>query len=477
MSTGTSSSPATTIAAIATPPGSGGIGIIRMSGPLALAILQTIFRKTPTAGQDHGPIQFINRHLTHGWIINPESRLPVDEVLAVYMKAPATYTREDIVEIHCHGSYIALQTILGLILAADARPAEAGEFTKRAFLNGRIDLTRAEAVLELLNARTSEGLSMATVQLQGRLRDNIEAIRRSLVKMRAILEVAIDFPEENEDIIDHAGLLAILERDVVSPVEKLLERGNQGKIFRDGVSAVILGRPNVGKSSLLNTLLQEERALVTEIPGTTRDTIEEYISIRGIPVRIVDTAGIRQTNETVEEMGIKRAREKLAGADLVLLVIDSSQPLTSEDQELSLAVHRERPDCKLIIIRNKTDLPAAITNEEYEQTFDSVAAVDISAKHHLGIRELENVIFKLITQTGKPWDPGLDGAPNLRHQAALEKARQAARQVGDGLAAGLSADLLAIDLQETLNHLGDIIGETTTEDILDMIFEQFCIGK
>ncbi len=477
MSNNTSPYPDTTIAAIATPPGPGGIGIIRISGPLSLTILQKLFRKQPCPAQTSTPVSFISHHMHHGWIVNPDTLIPVDEVLAVHMKAPNTYTREEVVEIHCHGSYIALQEILTLILAAGAHPAEAGEFTKRAFLNGRIDLTRAEAVLDVLDARTREGLSMATVQLQGQLHDSIETIRQGLISLRAIIEVAIDFPEDDEEILDHSALNSTLQEKVLKPVERLLERADKGKIFRDGVSAVILGRPNVGKSSLLNTLLQEERALVTEIPGTTRDTIEEYISIRGIPIRIVDTAGIRHTSETVEEMGIKRAKEKLAGADLVLFIIDTSEPLTPEDREIFQVIKQQRPGCHLIIIRNKSDLPAEINAAEYNETFAGIMRVDISAKKHQGINRLETAIYEMVTGSDRPWDPGLAGAPNLRHQAALHKAGQAALRVQEGLKLDLSPDLLAIDLQEALDHLGDIIGATTTEDILDMIFEQFCIGK
>ncbi|OGQ99271.1 MAG: tRNA uridine-5-carboxymethylaminomethyl(34) synthesis GTPase MnmE [Deltaproteobacteria bacterium RIFOXYD12_FULL_57_12] len=460
-----------TIAAIATPPGAGGIGIVRISGPLAAAILTRLFRPR------HPRKTLASHRLYYGWIADPSSGLPLDEVLAVHMHAPHTYTREDVVEIHCHGSYLVLQKILGLVLAEGARPAQAGEFTKRAFLNGRIDLTRAEAVLELLEARTTAALHLATAQLQGRLFQEVSEIRAALLTVRAILEVAIDFPEDDVEILDATALREKLASEVRVPLAGLLAGADRGKILRQGVAAVILGRPNVGKSSLLNTLLREERALVTPVPGTTRDTIEEYIDIKGMPVRIVDTAGIRETRETVEEMGIKRARAKLAEADLVLLLLDASEPLTAEDRQLYASIREQNPATPLLLVLNKMDIAAGLDITSYASAFGAEKLVCISARSGEGIDTLEDAIFELVTGRSDLQEPAVACAPNLRHQAALGKALTACLQAEEGFLHGLPADLVAVDLQAILDHLADIIGETTTDDILDLIFSQFCIGK
>ncbi len=458
-----------TIAAIATSPGKGGIGIIRISGDLALTILKRIFQPR------HSQKSFASHKLYYGWIVNPESNNPIDEVLATYMRAPNTYTAEDVVEIQSHGNYLVLQEILRLVLTAGAQPAEAGEFTKRAFLNGRIDLTQAEAVIDLIDARTREGLSLATSQLKGRLYNKISSIRDSLVAIRGIIEVAIDFPEEDVEIINPSALKKQLTVEVQEPLTDLIASADQGKIYREGISAVILGRPNVGKSSLLNTLLQEERALVTPVPGTTRDTIEEVINIKGMPVRIVDTAGIRETEETVEELGIKRARSKVAEADLVLLMLDMSEPITSSDHHLYESIKEYK--AKKIILLNKVDLAPESDFTEFDISFPDYPRIAISAKNLEGIGKLEDLIFSVITGGNEIWDPGLSGAPNLRHKSDLINALKASEKVVEGLELNLPPDLLAIELQTALDHLGYIVGVTTTEDILDMIFERFCIGK
>ena len=464
-----------TIAAIATPPGPGGIGIIRISGPLSLPILQKLFLPHQQGVQ---PV-FQSHRMYYGWIIDPASGSAVDEVLAVFMQAPNSYTREDVVEIQCHGSYLVLQEILSTILANGARLAEPGEFTKRAFLNGRLDLTQAEAVLELIEARTEEGRSMALGQLRGRLHEKVSAIREKLLAMRAVIEVAIDFPEDETDILDHAYLGQQLNEGVEKPLAELIARADEGKIFREGISAVILGRPNVGKSSLLNTLLEEDRALVTPIPGTTRDTIEEFVNIKGMPVRIVDTAGIRHTNETVEEMGIQRARAKLADAELVLLILDATESLTDEDLMLYGSIKQNRKKQQVLLVLNKIDLAPGAAPEEYRRALGNEKLVSVSAKLCTGITELKDTIFSLMTgsRKGFGWDPGAAVVPNVRHKDALKKAMEACRKVEAGLEAGISPDLVAIDLQSALVHLGEIVGESTAEDVLDMIFERFCIGK
>jgi len=456
-----------TIAAIATSPGAGGIGIIRVSGPQSHAILQQLFQpKNP-------PHNFISHRLYFGAIVHPKNRAVMDEVLAVYMRAPQTYTREDVAEIHGHGSYLLLQEILAQILTFPAtRLAEPGEFTKRAFLNGRIDLTQAEAVAELLGAKTKEGASLAVSQLRGGLHGDIWKIRDALVAVRAIMEVAIDFPDEEVEILDGPALTARLAREVQEPLTRLLARADGGKIIREGISVVILGRPNVGKSSLLNCLLREERAIVTDLPGTTRDTIEECLDIKGIPVRIVDTAGIRETVEAVEEIGIRRARQKLGEADLVLLVLDGAEGLQAEDRALFAVA----ADKKVVVVVNKIDRAVSLDVGLYAEAFSGASVVAISATTGEGIHSLEDEVYDAATGGHGLQEPGV-AAPNVRHVAALQRALAAVQQVGEGLAADLPPDLLAIDLQAALAFLGDIIGETTTDDVLDMIFAEFCLGK
>lgn len=458
-----------TIAAISTPPGSGGIGVIRMSGPLAFSVLQQVFKP-------HDPTcSFRSHQLYYGHILAPEisgKRKIIDEVLAVYMRAPKTYTREDVVEIHGHGNFLVLQSILELLLCHPVRLAETGEFTKRAFLNGRIDLTRAEAVIDVLTARTRKGIELAQGQLSGRLYAQVDAIRQALVHLRAIVEVAIDFPDEDLEIINHLALSAELETKVMSPLTTLLRNADQGKIFRDGITMVIAGLPNVGKSSLLNTLLQEERALVTAIAGTTRDTIEEYVDIEGIPVRIVDTAGIRDNAEEIERLGIQRARELINQADLVLFMIDLTKGVSAADRELFHSIAHK----PVILVANKMDLlPQNRPNlEEFRhQVLDLTL---ISAKGQLGISELKQAIFKAVVGNREQWEE--EGCtPNLRHKDALTRAYAASGLVLEGLQTRITSDLLAIDLHECLAELDALVGVTTTEDILDLIFKQFCLGK
>ena len=458
-----------TIAAISTPPGAGGIGVIRLSGSRVLDILQQIFhpRDPDCSWRSH--------QLYYGHILAPGApgqKKIIDEVLAVYMRAPKTYTREDVVEIHGHGNFLVLQSILELLLQYPVRLADPGEFTKRAFLNGRIDLTQAEAVIDLLSARTRKGIDMAQNQLSGRLYDHVDAIRQALMHMRAIVEVAIDFPDEDLEIINHGELTRKLEAGVRGPLALLLRNADQGKIFREGITVVIAGLPNVGKSSLLNTLLQEERALVTAIPGTTRDTIEEYVDIEGIPVRIVDTAGIRDHAEEVEELGIQRARQQMRQADLVLFMIDLAKGISAADHELFHSIH----DKPVILVANKMDLLTQGLPDLTEFGNHPLAQVLISARKQQGITELKQAIFKAVVGNKGQWEE--DGcAPNLRHKDALARAYAASSRVLDGLQTRTTSDLLAIDLQECLAELDAIVGVTTTEEILDLIFQQFCLGK
>jgi tRNA modification GTPase len=320
---------------------------------------------------------------------------------------------------------------------------------------------------------------MAMGQLQGRLYEMVATIQEKLVAMRAVIEVAIDFPEDEMDILAGAALKEQLRNEIEAPLAALISRADEGKIYREGISAVILGRPNVGKSSLLNTLLQEDRALVTPVPGTTRDTIEEFVTIKGMPVRMVDTAGIRHTSETVEEMGIQRARAKLADADLVLFMLDAAAPLTEEDQALYNSVKQNSKKQKILLVLNKIDIEPDASPEQFRNALGNEELVVVSAKLHTNIAELKDRIFSLITGSAKGpgWDPGAAAVPNIRHKDALKKGLAACRRISEGLDAEISPDLLAIDIQSALDHLGDIVGTTTTEDILDMIFERFCIGK
>ena len=452
-----------TIAAISTPPGAGGIGIIRMSGEKSLAILQLLF-----IPKDPG-CTYRSHQLYYGHIHHPENGKILDEVMAVIMKGPHSYTREDVVEIHCHGSFLILQNILDIIVSNGAGLASPGEFTKRAFLNGRIDLTQAEAVIDILSAKTRKGVDLAQEQLSGGLYRLIEPIQKSVTAMRAVVEVAIDFPDEDIDIVDTAKMRSELDVDVISPLKKLINNVPQGRLYREGISLVIAGRPNVGKSSLLNTILQEERALVTEIPGTTRDSIEEIIDIHGVPVRIIDTAGIRSNAGEVEELGILRAKDLINKADLVLFLLDGSVPVTDEDKSLYDEVSHK----PVIAVINKIDLGRRHDIGSIGIVGDPV---EISAKNQQGIERLRTSIFDKITSGKEQWEEDAC-SPNLRHQVALKKAMLAAERVLSTLQMGLTNDLIAVDLQECLDCMGEIVGETTTDDILDVVFEQFCLGK
>lgn len=456
-----------TIAAVATPPGIGGIGIIRISGPEALCILHRLF--CPHSGGKKGKFQ--SHKLYYGTVVDRFGRT-LDEILAVYMRAPATYTREDVVELHSHGSWLVLQSVLAEVFAAGARPAEPGEFTKRAFLSGRIDLTKAEAVIDLLQARTDGGVRLAVEQLQGRLLDEVEAVRSALIHMLAVVEVALDFPDDDVEILDEGHLLEQLQQQVIVPVRRLLRLADQGRVVREGVHVVISGCPNVGKSSLLNGLLQEERALVTSIPGTTRDTIEEMISIHGVPVHLVDTAGIRAHDNLVEELGIERARRKLIEADLVLFLVDANAGVTDQDRELYGSVR----DHDHLVVLNKIDLADKERLSRIEKEFAPLKSVRISARRHIGLDGLQEAIYTKVV-VGDEVREQLSCAPNVRHRAILSTTLEACERLRQALTRQTPADLLAVELQAALDGLSDIVGLTTPEDVLETIFSEFCIGK
>jgi tRNA modification GTPase len=455
-----------TIAAIATPAGQGGIGIVKISGPKACALVNVLLRTSKGLPILH------SRRLYRGFVIDPETQKVIDETLFAVMNAPHTYTREDILEIQAHGSRCGLHKILELVLKQGIRLAEPGEFTKRAFLNGRIDLAQAEAVAEVISAQTTEGLELATKQLTGDLSRAVQAIRAPIKDLLVEVEAAIDFPEDVEEIIQAEHFAAVIEQKVVGPMEELLAHYDEGHVYREGVSAIIIGRPNVGKSSLMNRFLKKQRAIVTTIPGTTRDFIEETVNIKGIPLRIIDTAGLHDTEDTLEAMGIAQTRQRLDKADIVLFMVDCSTPVAGEDLKIFNMVKNR----KTILVINKQDLPPHEPIPSLIERFAGVPSVRISALLDEGMETLKTAVVSLATdQTGPADLPGI--VPNLRHKLALERALSASKTAAEGLGTYRPAELVAIDLKDALDALGEVIGVTTTEDILDAIFGRFCIGK
>jgi tRNA modification GTPase len=450
-----------TIAAISTPVGEGGIGIVRMTGPGAREILHDLFvTASPSPGLEA-------RKLYYGHVVNPDTDKVVDEVLAAYMPAPGTYTRQDVVEINGHGGIVALRRILTLCLGRGARLAEAGEFTVRAFLNGRLDLAQAEAVLDVVRAKTDVSLQAAVGQLGGRLSDEVRSVRARLVDALAHLEASIDFAEDE-----------IPARDIGPDLEqasacllRLLDDAQRGIIYRQGIRAAIVGRPNVGKSSLLNRLLRTSRAIVTDVPGTTRDTLEETLNLQGVPVVLVDTAGITErTKDPVERLGVERSRAALAQADLALLVVDASEPLDEADRAIAALV-KDKP---AIVIWNKIDL-VDVSDWARDSVLD-VPSVPISALNGEGLETLEETILEAIF-AGRVTAGETPTVTSPRHKEALSRALD---QVNSALAAhhaGLVADLIAIDLAAAVNALGEITGQTANEDLIETIFGNFCVGK
>lgn len=455
-----------TIAAIATPVGPGGIGIIKISGTCTGNIIRRIFR--PAKNSSCPP----SHHLIYGNILDPVTSEIVDEVLLSFMKSPHTYTREDVAEINCHSGYIILQKILSIVLSCGARLAYPGEFTKRAFLNGRIDLTQAEAVIEVINAQTAQALRMANEQLRGVLFDKINNIRDCLVDTLSHIEVAIDFPEEDSQILRYEELTERLKQNACAPVAGLLASYGTGRVYREGASVALVGRPNVGKSSLLNALLQEQRAIVTDIPGTTRDIIEETVNVNGIPIRLIDTAGLRKAENKIEEIGIGLTRKSITNAELVLFLVDGSNPLTSEDyQELSGLEGKS-----LILVINKMDLGVILDPEVLKQEFSPNDLVIISALKNTNMNQLKECIFSSLIKHDSDFST-IGTVPNARHQAALVRSASILERIVSNMEDKISPDLLAVDMQEVLEILGEITGKTTPEDVLERIFTNFCIGK
>ena len=454
-----------TIAAIATPHGESGIGIVRISGPLAEKVATRLFRPKK------GAARLKSHHLYYGEIVDPESGKPLDEVLLTLMRKPKTYTREDVVEINCHGGYLVLRRVLEAVLGQGVRLAQPGEFTKRAFLNGRIDLSQAEAVIDVIRAKTAKSLKMANQQLRGNLSHEIEALRARVVRSLALVEALIDFPDEeielDEDVI--RGDLEEGQRRV----RELIESYEEGRIYRDGVSVSIAGKTNVGKSSLLNILLRENRAIVTPIPGTTRDVIEEVVNIHEIPIRLVDTAGIKRASNPIEREGVRLAKGKVAEADMVILVIDSSRSLDKHDWEIIDEVRGK----KKVIALNKRDLPIKISMEQIQRALPNTRAVEISALKNRGIDKLKESIYSTLTVDGIGSDTEEVLIVNARHKKALEGSLKCLRRAKEGMERKVPIEIVALELRSCLDHLGEVGGETTTEEVLECIFSHFCIGK
>jgi len=451
-----------TIAAISTPPGAGGIGIVRLSGPQALAIADRIFR-----GRSQ-PSQCETFTVHYGHIVDGEEVL--EECLLTTMRAPHTYTREDVVEINCHSGPAVLRAVLDLTLRHGARLAEPGEFTKRAFLHGRIDLAQAEAVLDLINAQTDLSRRAALSQLEGRLSQRVTSIRERLIDLLAHLEAALDFTDDDIEIISPADQQARLE-EIRAELRALAASADAGQILREGLSAVIAGRPNVGKSSLMNALLRTNRVIVTPIPGTTRDAIEEMVNLRGVPVRLVDTAGLRESEDVLEREGVDRSRRWLERADLILLVLDRAEPLRAEDR----AALAELNGRKAVIVLNKSDLPAHLEEAEVTGLCPETPQVVLSALTGEGVDRLEEAILRLVW--GGQVEASTPLVTNVRHQRALVAAAESLERALATLQQGWSEELVAVDVQAALQQVGEIVGETSTEEVINYIFEAFCIGK
>ena len=451
-----------TIAAISTPRGEGGIGIIRISGDKSFEILDKIFN-TKNPNRDLGFYKF-----NYGFI--HDNGKIVDEVMAVRMKAPKTYTCEDVVEINFHGGHLISEKVLELVLKNGARHAEQGEFTKRAFMNGRIDLSQAEAVMDIIQGKTEKSISLSLEQLRGDLRDKIGSFKKALLDVTAHVNVVLDYPEEGIDDPLPSNLRENLE-NVYAEADRLISSYDKGKKIKEGIKTVIAGKPNVGKSTLLNSLLKEERAIVTHIPGTTRDVIEEIINIKGIPLVLTDTAGIRKTEDIVENIGVEKSKKFIENADLVLLVLDASRELESEDREVIQEIQNNNK--KTIVLLNKIDLERKIELDE----FGLENILEISAKDNIGIEDMEERIYSYIVEEKVEDSSEKLIITNIRHKTALEKTKDAIRNIFETIDAGMPMDLISVDLKEALDSLSEITGEISSEDILDHVFGNFCVGK
>ncbi|MFZ8473355.1 tRNA uridine-5-carboxymethylaminomethyl(34) synthesis GTPase MnmE [Staphylococcus aureus] len=455
-----------TITSISTPMGEGAIGIVRLSGPQAVEIADKLYKGKHLLNDV--PSHTIN----YGHIIDPESKEVVEEVMVSVLRAPKTFTREDIIEINCHGGILTINRVLELTMTYGARMAEPGEFTKRAFLNGRIDLSQAEAVMDFIRSKTDRASKVAMNQIEGRLSDLIKKQRQSILEILAQVEVNIDYPEYDD--VEDATTEFLLEqsKEIKQEINHLLDTGAQGKIMREGLSTVIVGKPNVGKSSMLNNLIQDNKAIVTEVAGTTRDVLEEYVNVRGVPLRLVDTAGIRKTEDIVEKIGVERSRKALSQADLILFVLNNNEALTQEDYTLYEVVKNE----DVIVIVNKMDLEQNIDINEVKDMIGDTPLIQTSMLKQEGIDELEIQIRDLFFG-GEVQNQDMTYVSNSRHISLLKQARQTIQDAIDAAESGVPMDMVQIDLTRTWEILGEIIGETASDELIDQLFSQFCLGK
>lgn len=454
-----------TIAAISTPIGEGAIAIVRLSGSEAIATANRVF-----TGKD---LTEVSTHTIHyGKLKDPETGQIADEVMVSVLRGPKTFTREDIVEINCHGGLVAANRTLELVLGGKVRLAEPGEFTKRAFLNGRIDLSQAEGVMDLIRAKTDKAMNVALKQLDGRLSGLIQKLRQELIETVAHVEVNIDYPEYDDVEEMSHEVMRTKTKEVHHEIESLLEVAKQGKILREGLATAIIGRPNVGKSSLMNTLVQENKAIVTDIPGTTRDIIEEYVNVRGVPLRLVDTAGIRETEDIVERMGVERSRQVLKEADLILFVLNYNEQLSDEDLRLFEAVR----DLEYIIIINKSDLEKRLDLEHVKELAGTHTVIETSLVEEKGVDELEQAIAQTFF-SGELDSGDLTYVSNVRHIQLLKQSKQALEEAMEGIELGMPLDIVQIDVTRTWSLLGEIIGDTASDSLIDQLFSQFCLGK
>ncbi|MCI2880487.1 tRNA uridine-5-carboxymethylaminomethyl(34) synthesis GTPase MnmE [Staphylococcus hominis] len=455
-----------TITSISTPMGEGAIGIVRLSGPEAVEIGDKLYKGKKK-------LKDVPSHtINYGHIIDPETDEVVEEVMISVLRAPKTFTREDIIEINCHGGILTINRILELTMTHGARRAEPGEYTKRAFLNGRIDLSQAEAVMDFIRSKTDRASKVAMNQIEGRLSDLIKRQRQSILEILAQVEVNIDYPEYDDVEDATTEFLLAQSKKIKNEIDQLLETGTQGKIMREGLSTVIVGKPNVGKSSMLNNLIQDNKAIVTEVAGTTRDVLEEYVNVRGVPLRLVDTAGIRDTEDIVEKIGVERSRKALSEADLILFVLNNNEPLTEEDRTLYEVIKNE----DAIVIVNKTDLERRLDIEEVKTMIGDTSLIQTSMLKQEGIDELELQIRDLFFG-GEVQNQDMTYVSNSRHISLLKQARQTIQDAIDAAEAGIPMDMVQIDLTRTWEILGEIIGESASDELINQLFSQFCLGK
>lgn len=455
-----------TIAAIATAVGVGGIGIVRISGREALSIGDVIFQPRQGGKISEQP----SYSARYGTVVDQKSGRVIDEAIALVMRSPASYTREDVLELQCHGGPVALSAVLKEVLAHGARLALPGEFTQRAFLNGRLDLAQAEAVCDIIKASTEANLQLAQEQLKGRLSSKIQSLRQEMLTLEAQIEVAIDFPEDDIPEVNYKDLSLRLGKWETALTD-LIAEGEAGRIWREGLATVIVGKPNVGKSSLLNALVGRKRALVTDIPGTTRDVIEEVVNLSGLPLRLLDTAGIREASDMVERLGVEAAKEELAAAQLVLLMVDAETGWEEEDEIIYSLCQGK----KMLILLNKIDVGSRLTAKEIKQHCPQEEVVLLSVKEGLGLKELEDAIIRLAVGSESKLEHV--SVTNFRHVEALKAAKAAIKDAADALSSGLGYDIISTGLRLARFELGKITGETVDQELVDRIFQDFCIGK